>query len=162
MDGARVVAGGWGDGGRDGGTPPAVAAVARVVERAAMGGPEMGVGGETIVGDGCCCCCCCCITHLLNGIAMGVPAFSRISNASCNTAACLWLEGDSMLSGKETLPSCSMSMLISACSKSNKTGACSTAQMSFKWQKFLYSNNAFLIDALSRPEWLLHASEEEA
>jgi hypothetical protein len=34
--------------------------------------------------------------------------------------------------------------------------------MSFKWQKFLYSNNAFLIDALSRPEWLLHASEEEA
>ena len=158
-----MVAGGWVDGGRDGGTPPAVAAVARVVERAAMGGPEMGVGGETIVGDGCCCCCCCCcITHLLNGIAMGVPAFSRISNASCNTAACLWLEGDSMLSGKETLPSCSMSMLISACSKSNKTGACSTAQMSFKWQKFLYSNNAFLIDALSRPEWLLHASEEEA
>ena len=82
MDGnARVVAGGLGDGERDGGTPPAFAAA--VDARVAMGGLEILVSGDAaaFIVDGCSrghCCwfCCCCVAHL-NEIAMGAPSSSR-------------------------------------------------------------------------------------
>ena len=125
MDGnARVVAGGLGDGERDGGTPPAFAAA--VDARVAMGGLEIHVSGDAAAFDGCSwghcccfCCCCCCVAHL-NEIAMGAPSSSRIFKASCNIARCSWLKGGSKLCGNETLQSCSKSVLISGCSKSNE------------------------------------------
>jgi len=115
MDGnARVVAGGL----RDGGTPPAVAAAVTVDARVVMGGLEVGVSGDAAAAtvDGCSCCC----VADLNEIAMGAPSSSRIFKASCNTARCSWLKGGSKLCGNETLQSCSKSVLISGCSKSNE------------------------------------------